>query len=419
VRLSNDPRFLRQVALFAAFLAVAAVAVALIRNPRGEALLLVGALLAMASMIGFVRRLGLAALEARRELRSLRAELRESQNAWERRAAIFEEICNELQTPIILCDPSSKIVYANRAAKEMFDETPNGKSLLQFTLSNDLRRLFDTAKNNGEAPMMRISLSHPQERQILALGKRVEGGVLIVLEDVTELARLERVRTDFVANVSHELRTPLASIRVIAETLRDEPDMPTEERDHQLALMIGEVDRLAALSNDLLTLSTAESRPADIQPANLSQIAYEIAEQYRPQAERKGLHFEAKIQPDLVVPTDRNQIVQVLANLLSNAIRYTPEGSVTLEVRSEGDQVLMVVQDTGIGIAQEDLSRIFERFYRVDKARSRETGGTGLGLAIVRHIVNAHGGKVTVESRLGEGSRFQVALPARGAAAGE
>lgn len=413
MRLSNDPRFLRQVALFAAFLAVTAVAVALVRNPRGEALLLVGALLAIVSMIGFVRRLGLAALEARRELRSLRGELREVQSALERRIALFREICDELQAAILLCDPASKLIYANRAAEVMFEEEQAGQSLLEFTLSNDLRGLFDEAKAKGEAKMKRLSLSHPRERQVLAFAKSVEDAILIVVEDVTELARLERIRTDFVANVSHELRTPLASIRALAETLRDEPSMPPDERDHQLKLMIGEVDRLAALSQDLLTLSAAESRPAEIRPADLSQIAIEIAEQYRPQAERKGLRFETNIEPNLVIPMDKDQIVQVLANLLSNAIRYTQEGSVNLVLAREGDQVVITVQDTGIGIAQEDIPRIFERFYRVDKARSRETGGTGLGLSIVRHIVNAHGGKVTVQSRLGEGSTFKVFLPAQ------
>lgn len=414
---SSDPRTLRQVAVVATLVAIAAVVVGFLRNPQSEAILVIGTLVALASMLGIVRRLGIAALEARREVRALRSELREEKKRLEERVAILERILDSLEVAIIVCDENYRVLSANRAAKEMFEtEETAGRSLLEFTMSNELRALAVRVQETRQAQEEKLELSHPRTRHLLVHARPCHAErLLLVLTDVSELVRLERVRSDFVANVSHELRTPLASIKALAETIAEEKGMKHEEREHHLHRIIGEVDRLTALSNDLLTLSEAESKPSRKVQVNLSQVAREVGEQYRPQAERKGLNYSIQIEDNLLVPLDRDQIVQVLANLLSNAIRYTPEGSVSLTVSSKEGSVLLEVKDTGIGISREDLPRIFERFYRVDKARSRETGGTGLGLSIVRHIVNAHGGDIQVASTLGVGSTFTVHLPIEGA----
>jgi len=396
--------------------AIAAVVVGFLRNPQGEALLAIGALLALVSMLGVVRRLGVTALEARREVRSLRTEFREERKTLVDKIQLLEDILDSLEVGVLVCDENYRVISANRAAKEMFDSTEAERSLLEFTMSNELRALAERAHGAQQAVEEKIELSHPRSRQVVVRARPCASDrLLLALTDVSELARLERVRSDFVANVSHELRTPLASIKALAETIAEEASMERDEINHHLRRIIDEVDRLTALSNDLLTLSEAESKPSRKVQVNLSQVAREIGEQYRPQAERKGLSYTLHIQDNVVVPLDRDQIVQVLANLLSNAIRYTRSGAVSVTLSSRDGTAILQVKDTGIGISREDLPRIFERFYRVDKARSRETGGTGLGLSIVRHIVNAHGGEVSVESAIGSGSTFTVRLPIEGA----
>lgn len=418
VTLPSDPRTLRRIAVAATTVAIAAVVVGFIRNPQGEALLAAGALLALIAMLGIVRRLGLAALDTKRELRSLRAELREERKALQERIHLLEGILDSLEVGVIVCDDNYRVLSANRAAMDMFGSQQTDRSLLEFTMSNELRALAERARASQQVMEEKTEISHPRTRHLAVRARPCASNrVLLTLSDVSELVRLERVRTDFVANVSHELRTPLASIRALAETLAEEESMEREEMIHHLHRIIGEVDRLAALSNDLLTLSEAESKPSRKARVNLSQVAREIGEQYRLQAERKGLTYAMHIEDDVIVPLDRDQIVQVLANLLSNAIRYTLDGAVSFTLSSRDGTALIEVKDTGIGISREDLPRIFERFYRVDKARSRETGGTGLGLSIVRHIVNAHGGVVEVESTLGEGSTFTVRLPIDGTVA--
>lgn len=412
LHLPSDPRTLRRIAVAATLVATAAVVVGFFRNPQGEALLAIGALLALVSMLGTVRRLGVTALEARREVRSLRTELREERKALGGRIQLLEDILDSLDVGVLVCDENYRVISANRAAKEMFGSTRSERSLLEFTMSNELRALAERARASRQAAEEKVELFHPRSRHVIArVSPCASDRLLLALADVSELVRLERVRSDFVANVSHELRTPLASIKALAETIAEEENMERDEMNHHLHRITGEVDRLTALSNDLLTLSGAESKPSRKAQVNLSQVAREIGEQYRPQAERKGLGYSLHIEDGVVVPLDRDQIVQVLANLLSNAIRYTPEGAVSLTLSAQNGTAVLQVKDTGIGISREDLPRIFERFYRVDKARSRETGGTGLGLSIVRHIVNAHGGEVDVESAVGSGSTFTVRLP--------
>jgi len=241
--------------------------------------------------------------------------------------------------------------------------------------------------------------------------------VVAVLHDITRLKELEAIRKDFVANVSHELRTPLTSIRGFAETLLDGALEDRNNNRRFVEIIKSHALRLSDLTMDLLTLATLESESFQLKPEgiDLPALVHEVLESFRPLGHTKRQELEAVIEPGLPpIKADRDRIRQVLINLLDNAVKFTPEeGRISLEVRlnAEGTGVELHVKDRGIGIPSSDLPRIFERFYRVDKARSREQGGTGLGLAIVKHIVEAHRGHVSVRSTLGQGSDFCVTLP--------
>jgi len=242
-----------------------------------------------------------------------------------------------------------------------------------------------------------------------------EDGVVIIFHDVTDLKRLERVRQEFVANVSHELRTPLAAIRGYVEALLDGRQESREEVKRFLEIIGRHTDRMEKIVSDLLLLSEMETSDRSLRKESLAlpELVRSAADTLQPIAETKKQSLTVEILSD--VPTvrgDSQKIFQVLVNLLKNAIQYTPEkGQIRVQVLPATDGVEIVVSDTGIGIPAPDLSRIFERFYRVDKGRSRESGGTGLGLSIVKHIVEAHQGSISVTSELGRGSHFKIYFP--------
>ena len=238
--------------------------------------------------------------------------------------------------------------------------------------------------------------------------------MLLLAEDQTESRRVEEVRRDFVANVSHELKTPVGALALLAETVEDAADDPEAVRRFA-GRMRQEASRLTKLAQDLITLSriqAAEPIPDPI-PVDLSLVVAEALDRCRMKANAHGIDLAADGEPSLVVLGDEDLLVNALRNLLENAVAYSPEKTrvVVATHRAAGDVVEISVTDQGIGIPQRDLERIFERFYRVDPARSRATGGTGLGLAIVKHVTAAHGGKVTVGSKVGEGSTFTLRLP--------
>jgi two-component system phosphate regulon sensor histidine kinase PhoR len=241
-------------------------------------------------------------------------------------------------------------------------------------------------------------------------------GAVVVLHDLTELRRLEEIRRDFVANVSHELKTPITAIRGLVETVRDDPQMDAATRTRFLAKVADQSTRLSSLVGDLLTLSRVESQDSGLErgPVDLRAPAADSLRRLAPLGRDKGLAIAAEVpETAATVAGDAEALREVVDNLLDNAIKYTPAGGrVWVRIRREGPDAVLEVQDTGIGIEPRDQERVFERFYRVDKARSRELGGTGLGLSIVKHIVLAHGGTVSVESTPGRGSTFRVRLPA-------
>lgn len=329
-----------------------------------------------------------------------------------------DTLADGLDVAIFVLDSRAIVRYANRRAIEAFRfEDPIGRAILAVTLSYDLEALVLQTFKTGEATQAEMNFSYPDERVNVASTWLEEGGgrLFLAIYEITDLRRLERVRRDFVANVSHELRTPLATIRAMAETLQDEHDPELLHRYH--GKIVSEVDRLSLLTNDLLILSSAESNPVRKQACDIAETFRSVVQSLSAKAKERQLTLAIESPESLRIEANSAQMTQVALNLVDNAINYTVAGSVTVNIEPGAEWVTIRVQDTGIGISSQHVNRIFERFYRVDKGRSRVTGGTGLGLSIVKHIVEAHGGEVTVESSLNEGSTFTVRLPVGDSAA--
>lgn len=354
--------------------------------------------------------------EQDKELRAARSRAEILDKELRRQRDIVDAFADGLNVAIFLADAKGNIQYCNRAALTMFGfESAVGRSILAVTLSNELEKLIVGAADTQMPKEAELTFSYPQPRIGLARTwpeSEETGRVFLSIYDVTNLRKLERVRQDFVANVSHELRTPMTSIRAMAETLL-EPDEDDELlRKKYLERVIKEVDRLTAIADDLLVLSKSEAELLNREECELVEICRSVLTEIESKAIAKGL--TVRFEPDRAIPilADPQQIAQVAYNLFENAIKYSLEGEISVSVGySDGFAVFEVI-DQGIGIAQEHQQRIFERFYRVDKSRSRESGGTGLGLSIVKHIVESHNGTIAVESALNHGSRFTVRLPA-------
>ena len=235
-----------------------------------------------------------------------------------------------------------------------------------------------------------------------------------------QLERLDRTRNQFVSNASHELRTPLTTMKIMLETVMYEPGMPPELRAEFMQDMNHEIDRLTGIVNDLLTLTRLDNGNEQLQreTVDMSAMTEETVRMLTPAAEKRHLSLTGNVRPGVFLLGDRSKLNQILYNLTDNAIKYTPDGGhVAVSLEEADDSLIWRVRDDGVGIPPEDQEHIFERFYRVDKARSRETGGTGLGLSIVKHLVALHGGTITVQSEAGKGSEFTVVLPREGASA--
>ncbi len=332
----------------------------------------------------------------------------------QRQQTAINALADGLDVAIFVSDPKGEIAFANKMARSLFNfEYPSGRSIIAVTLSYDIERLIVDAGSGVQPQRAELHLSYPEDRVVLVQAwtdDDMPERVFLSVFDVTDLKRLERVRQDFVANVSHELRTPMTTIRAMSETLQENDD-DSALRDRYLSKIIEEVDRLTHISNDLLVLSTAETKPLVKEKVNFSAIVESVAQQLASKAKSKGLELIVSVAPSIELRANPDQLTQVAMNLIDNAVNYTSEGHVAVSLNSSEGSAILTVKDTGVGIPSEHLPRVFERFYRVDRARSRESGGTGLGLSIVKHIVEAHSGQVSVESDLGKGSSFSVTLP--------
>lgn len=326
-----------------------------------------------------------------------------------------DALADGLDIAIFLCDGKGIVQYANLKATELFRfETPIGRPILAVTLSHELEQLVSETAGDHHPHRAELTFSYPEERVALvqAWGEPPDWErVFLSIYDITELRRLERIRQDFVANVSHEVRTPMTTIRAMSETLIDDDGQDRELLHRYLERIISEVDRLTTIAQDLLVLSSAESGVVRKQTCDLGAVVRSVVSMLGDKASKKGLHLSYTGPKHLWIEANPAQMSQVFMNLIDNAINYTANGVIEVEVVGDEASVTATVLDTGVGIEAEHLPRIFERFYRVDKGRSRATGGTGLGLSIVRHIVEGHGGRVGVESKLGDGTTFTVSLP--------
>lgn len=341
------------------------------------------------------------------------------------RAAELSAALDLIDDGVVICDERGATVFRNTTAERLLG-LHSGALLAEQAVSEALQ-----AARRGEYPEQVLELLSPAPRRLVirAFPTVVEPnqppGAVATVEDVSDRHRLEAIRRDFVANVSHELKTPVGALSLLAETLDGEEDPQVVAR--LAGRVAAEAERLGRIIDDLLDLSRIEANEAPRQEmVPLSVIVGQAVEPLRPVAATADVTVEVGDVPrHVAVPGDRRDLVSAVSNLVDNAVKYSEQGShVHIAVRVDGDWAEIAVSDQGVGIPARDLERVFERFYRVDRARSRSTGGTGLGLSIVRHVAANHSGTVSVESREGEGSTFTLRLPARapsidsGAAAG-
>lgn len=329
-------------------------------------------------------------------------------------------ILQELGEAVLVVDRNGKLSFCNPAAERSFGfraERVNGLSIVDATLNVELDEAFRKVLATGEEQQVTVQVLFPERRlleaTVTALSATEPLGAVAVLYDATKLRQLEAVRREFVANASHELQTPVTAIKAMSETLLTDGGQDPALAERFLAELERQADRLGVLVKDLFDLSSIESGSLALAPEkiDLGALAAEVSTGLRPLAEQRRVAVKLEVPEELTLQADRAALQRVLTNLLDNALKYTePGGEAGLQAARQEDQVLITVWDTGLGIPSVDLPRIFERFYRVDKNRSRALGGTGLGLAIVKHLVGALGGEIGVESVLGKGSRFTVTL---------
>ncbi len=349
-------------------------------------------------------------------------------------------ILESMTEGVLIVDEEEKIVLFNAAVKRMFDlkvDNSLGKYILEVIRSVDLREILSEVISYGEGRSKEINLYYPSKRILLVrvtpLTKeeisdlrgekspedkreltRRSLGAIAIFHDITELHQIDEMRHDFVANVSHELRTPLASLKLMVETLLDGALEDQEASKDFLEKIYLETDRLARLVSDLLDLSKIDSGRLKLnyRQVSLADLVDLVITKLEMNIHLAGLEVEVDIPENLTLYADEDKLSQIMINLLDNAIRFTPrEGSIRVEASQKDKEVTISVSDTGIGIPKEAIPRIFERFYRVDRARSRESGGTGLGLSIVKNLVKAHKGRIEVESEEGQGTKFIIILP--------
>ncbi|NOR05311.1 MAG: HAMP domain-containing protein, partial [Deltaproteobacteria bacterium] len=358
-------------------------------------------------------------------LNRMAVELREHINTVMRQRNEIEAVLSSMVEGVIAVDMEERVISMNHAAAKMFGCDPaeaQGRSIQEVVRNTVLQQFVKNALSSQEAVEKEIVLSSDSDRFLNGHGtllRDAEGkqiGALIVLNDVTRLLRLEKIRREFVANVSHEIKTPITAIKGFVETLRDGAVENHEDAERFLEIIGKHVDRLEVIIEDLLSLSRieqeAEREKVVLDKGRLRDVLETAIQVCGAGAMAKKIEIELSCAEEIVAKIDSQLLEQAIVNLIDNAIKYSNDGgTVRVEALQRESEIIISVHDQGCGIEKEHLPRLFERFYRVDKARSRQLGGTGLGLAIVKHIAQAHGGHVAVESTPGKGSTFAIHLP--------
>ena len=336
----------------------------------------------------------------------------------------LKSIVKSISHGILAIDIEGNVLLINKEAKEMIkadlSTKVEGRNINAVIKDKDILREISKFIGSNKSNMSQITNKDDIVYNIkldpvyLQSSKNVIIGSIINIEDITERVRLENMRSDFVANVTHELKTPLTSISGFVETLRINDNIDISTRNRFLGIIETESDRLKRLIDDILLLSFIENKEQEcFEDIDIYSVFKEVYELTYTSAKVKDIDIEYNFEHEnMIIKSNRDYIKQIFLNLVDNAIKYTPNGGiVTTEVRYDDNYILIKVIDNGIGISKEDKTRIFERFYRVDKARSRDVGGTGLGLAIVKHIVKSLHGTIDVESELNIGTKFIVKIP--------
>lgn len=336
----------------------------------------------------------------------------------------LESVLDNMINGVMMIDPAGKILLMSRRAGELLGISSGelvGRNYAEAKQQYELSQLIQEALEGREHIREEITFYFPEER-LLELNlvpihqeNQEFSGVLLVLADVTAIRRLERMRSEFVANVSHELKTPIAAVKGFAETLLGGAVNDEETARSFLQIIYDESDRLNRLIGDILALSKIESKrvPLYFSPVEMDSFMTKTVTMMEPEAAKKSIKLQLEMEHGLYVEADEDRLRQIMMNVIANGVNYTPEGGkVSVNIASiDEDHIRIQISDTGIGIPKKDLPRIFERFYRVDKARSRSSGGTGLGLSIVKHLVELHKGTIAVTSTVGVGSTFVIELP--------
>jgi two-component system, OmpR family, phosphate regulon sensor histidine kinase PhoR len=334
----------------------------------------------------------------------------------------IQTILNSMVEGVMAIDLERKIISINPAITRIFDiskQNAEGKFFLEVIRNNDMFDVINSVLEKREFISKELTLLWPTQLHFqLSASPLIENniiqGCVVVIYDITEIRRLETVRSEFVANVSHELKTPLTSIKGFVETLLEGALEDKQNCRHFLKIIQGHTERLNNLINDLLELSRIESRkiPLEKEEFKLKILVEEILNEYEPQLKERNITSEMSFGADTPVLADKKKLRVALNNLIDNAIKFNKDsGFIHISCETKATHTKVIIEDSGIGIPPEHLERIFERFYRVDRGRSRELGGTGLGLSIVKHIIELHGGSIGIESVEGVGSKLFFLLP--------
>ncbi len=356
--------------------------------------------------------------EIAESLTTMSTELKQTIGASEEERSRLAVILSSIPDALLIGDASGVIRITSAASRKFFGDVPlRGRQFIEIVRNREFLDLLDEVRQDRLSGVVEFRLDEPEERYVIArvspLSYR-EGelsGLVVIFHDITQLKKLEQVRKDFVANISHEIRTPITAIQGFADTLLDGA---LDDRDNArkfVETIRANSLRINSLVDDLMTISKLELGVLTVEkaPVVFEDIAEAVLALFKDKAAKKGLSLGAVVPPDLgTIEADHDRLIQVLTNLVDNAIKFTDSGGVTFGIAEESGRTFLFVEDTGIGVPEKHLSRLGERFYRVDTARSRKMGGTGLGLAIVKHLVKAHGWEMRITSTVGKGTTVRI-----------